>query len=162
MRKVLIRLSIVIFLFITPYFIVLSYMNKKIYPYKVERKKTYYLDENRCVTVWFTLIGTYVMPYEYNSFFPPRDNYIIISKPHYAFIEFYWLEESSENVIVRVAPQRALGKIVNKSKQQFEIVDYYEDEQVFKERLFEKTGYLKEGISYIDIDIRENRLVRSK
>ncbi|RQO80218.1 hypothetical protein DBR40_00955 [Pedobacter sp. KBW01] len=125
-----------------------------------ESRKIYDLGNGEYLTVWKTYNNTcYIIPGKYYKLLKPFDNYIQTTNDQYLMI--YFPNKGNRSLIVR--NQGTFGgskggySIVNNSKEDFKIIPY---SGKVEENLYKSGATLisdvKQNISYLDINIKEN------
>jgi hypothetical protein len=122
--------------------------------YLFQKRKYFCLADNKCITVWKTADGAYIIPGKYTSWFKPKDNYIKADNLDDGF-GLYWLNNKPKDIIV----DSYNYSIVNNNKSSVQILEYSKNPKYFENLLFDRNDlgdtFLKGTVSKLLIDIKD-------
>lgn len=122
--------------------------------YLFQKRKYYCLTEDKCITVWKTSEGAFIIPGKYTSWFKPKDNYIKADNLDEGF-GVYWFNNNPKEIIV----DSYNYFIVNNNKDNIQMLEYNKNPKYFENLLYDADGlgdlYLKGTVSKLLIDIKD-------
>lgn len=120
--------------------------------YLFQKRNYYCLAEDKCITVWKTSEGAFIIPGKYTSWFKPKDNYI--KADNLGSLDIIW---KTNNEIIGYIDDSS--KIVNKNKNQVKILNYKDNKKTYDSIYTYQDGHYlryKNSVNYISIDIKES------
>lgn len=122
-------------------------------------RKFYCLDNNKCITIWKTSWGCYIIPGKYYGVIKPSDCYIKSRNDKY--LTLYFSSNIPNRIIVRdqgsFTGKKGGYEIVNNIPEILEIVEYSNDYKTILYRP-EATKFrdVKSTTDYLTVNIKEN------
>jgi hypothetical protein len=121
--------------------------------YLFQKRKYYCLTEDKCITVWKTSEGAFIIPGKYTSWFKPKDNYIKADNLN-ENLGIYYNNQTPNTYYVASGIVKNHFIIINNSKK-YNIIDVNHDEERFYD-IVNKDKFLKYNIILLTINIKES------
>ena len=117
--------------------------------YLFQKRNYYCLTEDKCITVWKTSEGAFIIPGKYTSWFKPKDNYIKTDNLNCVVI-IYDKKSKYDYIIFNAYNKKIL---INMSKYKIKYYDYNQKDEFSKE--YYENNMLKPDLECKPIDIGE-------
>ena len=117
--------------------------------YLFQKRNYYCLAEDKCITVWKTSEGAFIIPGKYTSWFKPKDNYIKTDNLNCVVI-IYDKKSKYDYIIFNAYNKKIL---INMSKYKIKYYDYNQKDEFSKE--YYENNMLKPDLECKPIDIGE-------
>lgn len=123
--------------------------------YLFQKRNYYCLAEDKCITVWKTAEGAFIIPGKYTSWFKPKDNYIKTYNLNEE-LGIYWFNNNPEEIVVDSYDYSIVN---NNNKNKIRMLEYNKNPKYFKNLLYDADGlgdfHLKRTVSKLSINIKE-------
>jgi hypothetical protein len=114
-------------------------------------RKYFYITEDKCITVWKTPEGAFIIPGKYTSWFKPKDNYIKTDNSNAVTILYCDKEPQFDYIISNDFDK---NMEIHMSKYKIKYYEFKDRESSFAEEYYEN-NMMKPGVDGLSIDIRE-------
>ncbi|WP_303850207.1 hypothetical protein [Apibacter mensalis] len=122
--------------------------------YLFQKRNYYCLAEDKCITVWKTAEGAFIIPGKYTSWFKPKDNYIKTDNLN-EYLGIYYNIQTPNNFYVASGIINNHFIIINKCKNINIINVNYDNAERFYD-IVNKDKFLKYNIILLTINLKES------
>ena len=122
--------------------------------YLFQKRNYYCLAEDKCITVWKTSEGAFIIPGKYTSWFKPKDNYIKTDNLN-EYLGIYYNIQTPNNFYVASGIINNHFIIINKCKNINIINVNYDNAERFYD-IVNKDKFLKYNIILLTINLKES------